>query len=89
MAAVAAAQAQESVGKDAAFEEGVELVFDELRLVGPGDHLCLGEEGRGVLLHQAVQLSLLRAVALAMDRGAIRRPLRLPANGLHDGLPRW
>jgi len=53
VAAVAAAQAQESVGKDAAFEEDVELVFDELCQIGPGGYLCLGEEGCGVLLHQA------------------------------------
>jgi hypothetical protein len=53
VAAVAAAQAQESVGKDAAFEEDVELVFDELCQIRPGGHLCLGEEGCGVLLHQA------------------------------------
>lgn len=44
-AAVAAAQAQVAVGQDAASEEGVELVFDELRRVGPGGHLCLGDEG--------------------------------------------
>jgi hypothetical protein len=47
----------------------------------------LGEEGRGVLLHQAVQRGLFRAVALVVDRGAIGRPPGLPADGLHDGLP--
>jgi hypothetical protein len=26
-------------------------------------------------------------VALVVDRGAIGRPLGLPADGLHDGLP--
>ena len=52
VAAVAAAQSQETVGQDAAFEEGVELVFDELRQVGAGSVFGLGEEGRGVLLHQ-------------------------------------
>lgn len=36
-----------------------------------------------------VQLGLHRAVALVMDRGAIRRPLGLPTDGLHDGLPKW
>jgi len=35
VATVAVAQAQEAVGKDAAFEEGVELAFDELRQVVP------------------------------------------------------
>jgi hypothetical protein len=49
----------------------------------------LGEEGRCVLLHQSVQRGLFRAVALAVDRGAIRRPLGLPADGLHARLPNW
>ena len=48
----------------------------------------LGEEGRGVLLHQSVQRGLLRAVALVVDRGAIRRPLGLRADGLHARLPK-
>ena len=75
--------------RTAAFEEGVELVFDELRQVGAGSVFGLGEESRGVLLHKAVQRGLLRAVALAVDRSAIRRPLGLPADGLHTRLPRW
>ena len=75
--------------EDAAFEESVELVFDELRQVGAGSVFGLGEEGCGVLLHQAVQRGLLRAVTLVVDRGAIRRPLGLPANGLHAWLPKW
>ena len=75
--------------QDAAFEESVELVFDELRQAGAGSVFGLGEEGCGVLLHQAVQRGLLWAVALVVDRGAIRRPLGLPANGLHARLPRW
>ena len=55
VAAVPAAQPQEAVGQDAALEEGVELVLHELRQVGSGSGFCLGEEGGGVLLHQAVQ----------------------------------
>ena len=54
-----------------------------------GSRLCLGDEGRDVLLHQAVQRGLFRAVAIVVDRGAIRRTLGLPADGLHDGLPKW
>jgi hypothetical protein len=54
-AAVAAVQPQEAVRQDAAFEEGVELVLDELRQVGPCGRLGLREEGRGLLLHQAVK----------------------------------
>ena len=73
MPAVAAAQAQEAVRQDAALEEGVELVLDELRQVCADCGLGLREEGRGVLLHQAVQRGLLGAVALVVDRGALLR----------------
>jgi hypothetical protein len=52
VAAVAAAQAQESVGQDAALQERVELVLHELRQVGAGSRLGLREEGRGMLLHR-------------------------------------
>ena len=90
--AVGAAQAKKAVGQIAALEEGVELVFDELRQASPGCRLGLLEEGGGVLLHQAAQRGLLGAVALVVDRGAVWRPtcrLGLPANGLHARLPRW
>ena len=89
MVAVGAVQAQEAVGQDAAFQEGLELVFDELRQVGAGSVFGLNKEGRGVLLHQAVQRGLFRAMAFVVDRGAIRRPLRLLHRGLHAGLPKW
>ncbi len=88
MPAVTAAKPQESVGQDAALEECVELVLDELRQIGPGCRLCLGDEGRGVLLHQSVQRGLLGAVALVVNRPPIRRPLGLSADGLHAMLPR-
>ena len=42
-----------------------------------------------MLLHQAVQRGLFRAVTLVVKRSAIRRPLGLPANGLHARLPKW
>ena len=42
--------------EDAALAEGVELVLDELRQAGVCGGLDCGEEGRGVLLHQLVQL---------------------------------
>jgi hypothetical protein len=84
-----AEQAQEAVGKDAAFEEGVEVVFDELRQVGPGGHLCLGDEGSCVLLHHVVQRGLFREVRPVVDRGAIRHTLGLPADSLHARLPKW
>lgn len=75
-------------GQDAALEEGVELVLDELRQIGPGGRLCLGDEDHGVLLHHAVQYGLLGAVALVVNRCAIRRPIGLPADGLRAMLPR-
>ena len=89
MAAVAAVQAQEAMRQDAALQEGVELVLHELRWVGTGRLFGLGEEGRSVLLHQAVQRGLLRAVALVVNRGAIRRPLGPPASGLQATLLKW
>ena len=75
--------------RTAAFEERVELVLDELRQVGAGSVFGLGEEGRGVLLHQAVQGRLFRPVAIVVNRGAARRPLGLQHRGLHTRLPRW
>ena len=39
--------------RTAAFEEGLEFVFDELRQVGAGSGLSLLEEGRGVLLNRS------------------------------------
>ena len=43
MAAGSAAQAQESVNQDAAFEEGVELLFDEPGQLGAGAGLVVGD----------------------------------------------
>ena len=37
----------------AAFEEGVELVFDELRQVEAGSVVGLGKKSRGVLLNRS------------------------------------
>lgn len=88
MTAVTTTQAQEAVGQDAALQEGVKLVLDELRQLGTGGGLSLCKECRGVLLHQAVQRGLLGAVALVVDRGAIRRPQGLLQRGLHARLPR-
>jgi len=63
-----AAQPQDAVGRDAALEEGVKLVLDELRQAGASGLFGLGEEGLGTLLHQALKRGLLGAVARAMDR---------------------
>ncbi len=87
--ALAASQPQEAVRQDAALEEGVELVLDESGQRRSCAGLGVGDEAGRVLLHQAVQRGLLGAVALVVDRGAIRRPLGLPADGLHARLPRW
>ena len=77
------------MGQDAAFQEGVELSLDELRQVSACSVFGLGDEGRGQLLHQAVQRGLFRTVSLVVDRGAIRRPLGRPAIGLHARLSKW
>jgi hypothetical protein len=83
VAAVAAAQPQEAVGQDAAFEEGVELGLDELGQVGAGSSLDVREEGLGVLLHQTAQRGLLWAATFVVNRSAIVCPLGLPGDGLH------
>ena len=75
VAAVAAAQAQEALRLDAAFKEGVERVLDELRQVGAGRVFGLREEGRGVLLNQAVQRDLPWAMAVVVDRGHHSAPV--------------
>lgn len=41
-----------------------------------------------MLLHLAVQRSLLGAVTLVVNQCAIRYPLGLPVHGLHARLPR-
>ncbi len=86
MAAVAAAQPQEAVRQDAAFQEGVELVLDEPRQVGTGGLFGLSEERRGMLLHQAVQRGLLGPVALVVHRARSGRAalwLTRPRGGVH------
>jgi hypothetical protein len=86
VAAVAAAQSQEAVGQDAAFEEGVELVFDELRQVGDGSVFGLGEEGRGVLLHQASVCDCFRrSVDQTSCQEAARHHRRLMAGAESSG----
>ena len=54
MTARAAAQAQEAVRQDAAFQEGVELVFDEPRQFTSGTGFGVRDDAGRVLLHQAV-----------------------------------
>jgi hypothetical protein len=54
-----AAQPEESVGPDAAFEEGVELVLDEARQLTACTVLGLSDEAACVLVHQTVKRGLL------------------------------
>ena len=65
------------------------LSLDERRQVRAGSVFGLGDEGPGVLLHQVAQRGLLRAVALVVNRCAIRRPLGLPADGWHARSLKW
>ena len=64
------------------------LSLDEPRQLSPGAGLGVGDEAGRMLLHQAIRRSLLRAVAFVVERDAIGRLLGLPADGLHEGLPR-
>jgi hypothetical protein len=89
VATVTAVQTQETASQDAALQERVEPVLRESRQVGTGSVLGLAEESRSVLLHRALRCGLFRAVALEVERAAIRRPLALPADGLHARLTRW
>ena len=87
-AALAAARPREAVGQDAALQKSVKPVpgIPGERLSGAG--FGMGDRPGRALLHQVVQRGQLRAVALVVDRGAIRRPLGLPTDGLHARLPR-
>ena len=60
-----------------------------LQQVGAGSLFGLGKEGCGMLQNQAVQRALLWAMAVVVDRGAIRRPLGLLHLGLHATIPKW
>ena len=64
---------------------------DIVGAAGPGEGNCLGlgDVTCRLPLPMAAQRGLFRAVAIVVDRGAIRRTLGLPADGLHDGLPKW
>jgi hypothetical protein len=69
--ALAAAQSQESVRQDAAFEERVELVLDEPRQPRTGAGLGVSDEVVRVPLHQPIRRGLLRSVARVVQRHAI------------------
>jgi len=48
---------RKAVGQDAAFEEGVKLVFDERRHVGADSVFCLGEVSGSALRCASIALS--------------------------------
>lgn len=60
----------------------MELLLHELRQTGSGGSFGLGEEGCSVQ-QQGVQRGPLGTVRLLVDGRAIRRPARLPRDGLH------
>ena len=87
MAALAAAQPQEAVSQDAAIQEGAES-----SLMNRGSLPPVLASVRAIKLAECCctrRYSVLWSMALVVNRGAIGRPLGLPADGLHDGLPRW
>lgn len=77
------AQAQEAWARMPHSRNASNAYFTNCCRSAPVSRLCLGDEGRGVLLHQTEQRGLLRAVALVVDRGAIGRPAGPPRRGLH------
>ncbi len=54
------------MGQDAAFEKGLELVFDKLGKTRSGFRLDLGKERLDVFRYQLVQNRLLRSPALVL-----------------------
>ena len=70
-------------------DEALQTVLHKIiTQVGASRGLSLLKEGGGVLLHQAAQRGLSRAVALAVNRGTIGRAAGLPVDGWHMRLPR-
>ena len=58
--AVRTAHAQKAVRQDAAFEIGLELVFDKLRQARTGFRFDLGKESLELFLHQAAECIVCR-----------------------------
>ncbi|MDP2242268.1 MAG: hypothetical protein Q8K18_19185 [Burkholderiales bacterium] len=77
MAILRAAQSQETVGKDPAFEKRVELVFDKLRQARRTPGFDFGEERFEMFLHHAIQRRFLRPPPLVADRVCRRGAQRL------------
>jgi len=82
VSALNAAQAHKTVGQNAAFEKGLELVFDELRQARTGFRFDLGEEGLELFLHHLIESRFIRAPPLVGkgSRVASRRRLKRSAH---------
>jgi hypothetical protein len=65
------------------------LGLDDLGQLTADAGLGVGDEAGSGLLHQALPRGLLGVVTFVVDRGAVRRPLGLPAEGWRARLPRW
>ena len=72
-----AAQAQKAVRQDAAFEKGIELVFDKLRQARPGLRFDLGQEGLELFLDQLIQGRFFRAPSLVVQGNGVASRRRL------------
>lgn len=83
VAAVATAHPQEAASPDAALEEGVKRVFDYVRQVGAGSVAGMAKKVAACCGTRRCSVVCSAPVALVVNRGAIRRLLGLPANGLH------
>ena len=68
--------------QDAAFEKGIELVFDKLRQARTGFRFDLGEEGLQLFLHHLIERRFLRVPPLVGkgSRVASRRRLQRSAH---------
>ena len=49
---IAEIRTREAIGRDAAFEQGVDLVYDELQQIGVGGDFALCRQGLGALVHR-------------------------------------
>jgi hypothetical protein len=84
MGTVSAAQVQKAVGQDAAFEKGIELVFDIRRQARPGLRFDLGHEGLELFLDQLIQGRFFRAPPFVVKGEGVASRRRLN-RWAHDG----
>ena len=77
MRAVRTAHAQKTVGQDAAFEKGLELVYDKLRQARTGFCFDPGEEGLEMFLHDLIQGCFFRAPPFVVKGNGVASRRRL------------